>query len=183
MVFCSSLSISSPFSWFSCCSDTLSSLGLFLCLSFLRVCAPRLRSVAQLCPTLCDPEDCSLPRSPVHGIFQPKVMEWATIYSSKGSLDPGIEPASPVSPALADGFFTTALSYFFGFTRNFRLVLYISCHGLQIFPSIRVFSNESALCIRWPEYWNFNFSISPSSEYSGLFACRIDWFDLSIINS
>ena len=47
-----------------------------------------------------------------------------------------------------------------------------------IFPSIRVFSNESVLCIRWPKYWNFSFSISPSSEYSGLISCRIDWFDL-----
>ena len=43
--------------------------------------------------------------------------------------------------------------------------------------SIRVFSNESALCIRWPKYWSFSFSISPSSEYSGLIFFRIDWFD------
>ena len=48
----------------------------------------------------------------------------------------------------------------------------------SIFPSIRVFSNESALCIRWPKYWSFSFSISPSSEYSGLISFRIDWFDL-----
>ena len=48
----------------------------------------------------------------------------------------------------------------------------------SIFPSIRVFSNESALCIRWPKYWSFNFSISPSNEYSGLISFRIDWFDL-----
>ena len=45
-------------------------------------------------------------------------------------------------------------------------------------PSIRVFSNESGLCIRWPNYWSFNFSISPSSEYSGLISFRIDWLDL-----
>ena len=48
----------------------------------------------------------------------------------------------------------------------------------SIFPSIRVFSNESALRIRWPKYWNFSFSISPSNEYSGLISLRIDWFDL-----
>ena len=48
----------------------------------------------------------------------------------------------------------------------------------SIFPSIGVFSNESALRIRWPKYWNFSFSISPSNEYSGLIALRIDWFDL-----
>ena len=46
----------------------------------------------------------------------------------------------------------------------------------SIFPSIRVFSNELALCIRWPEYWNFN--VSPSNEYSGLISFRMDWFDL-----
>ena len=49
---------------------------------------------------------------------------------------------------------------------------------LSIFPSIRVFSNESALCIRWPKYWSFSFSISPANEYSGLISFRIDWFDL-----
>ena len=48
----------------------------------------------------------------------------------------------------------------------------------SIFPSIRVFSNESAPCIRWPEYWSFSFSISPSNEYSGLISFKIDWFDL-----
>ena len=48
----------------------------------------------------------------------------------------------------------------------------------SIFPSIRVFSNESVLCIKWPKYWSFSFSISPSNEYSGLISFRIDWFDL-----
>ena len=48
----------------------------------------------------------------------------------------------------------------------------------SIFPSIRVFSNESALHIRWPEYWNFSFNISPSNEHSGLISFRIDWLDL-----
>ena len=50
----------------------------------------------------------------------------------------------------------------------------------SIFPSIRVFSNESVLHIRWPNYWSFSFSISPSNEYSGLISFRIDWFDLSV---
>ena len=48
----------------------------------------------------------------------------------------------------------------------------------SILPSIRVFSNELALCIRWLKYWSFSFSISPSNEYSGLISCRMDWFDL-----
>ena len=58
----------------------------------------------------------------------------------------------------------------------------ILCHPLlllpSIFPSIRVFSNESALCIRWPKYWSFSFSISPSNECSGLISFRIYWLDL-----
>ena len=48
----------------------------------------------------------------------------------------------------------------------------------SIFPSIRVFFNESALCIRWPKYWSFSFNISPSNEYSGLISFRMDWLDL-----
>ena len=51
----------------------------------------------------------------------------------------------------------------------------------SIFPSMRVFSNESLLCIRWPKYWSFSFSISPPNEYSGLISFRIDWFDLLAI--
>ena len=51
----------------------------------------------------------------------------------------------------------------------------------SISPSIRGFSNESALPIRWPKYWSFSFSISPSNEYSGLISFRIDWFDLLVI--
>ena len=51
----------------------------------------------------------------------------------------------------------------------------------SVFPSIRVFTNESALCIRWPKYWHLGFSISPSNEYSGLISFRIDWLDLLIV--
>ena len=61
----------------------------------------------------------------------------------------------------------------------------ILCHPLlllpSIFPSIRVFSNESVLPIRWPKYWSFSFSISPSNEYSWLISFRIDWFDLHAV--
>ena len=51
----------------------------------------------------------------------------------------------------------------------------------SIFPSIRVFSNELAFCIRWPKYWSFSFNISPSKEHSGLISFRLDWFDLLAI--
>ena len=61
----------------------------------------------------------------------------------------------------------------------------ILCHPLlllpSIFPSIRVFSNELVLRIRWPNYWSFSFSISPSNEYSGLISFMIDWFDLPAV--
>ena len=63
-----------------------------------------------------------------------------------------------------------------------RLIL---CHPLlflpSVFPNIRVFSNELALCIRWPKYWSFSFSLSPSNDYSGLISFRIDLFDLLAI--
>ena len=62
----------------------------------------------------------------------------------------------------------------------------ILCHRLllppSIFPSIRVFSNVSALHIRWPKYWSFSFIISPSNEYSGLISFRIDWFHLFAVH-
>ena len=58
----------------------------------------------------------------------------------------------------------------------------ILCHPLlflsSIFPSIKVFSNASVLCIRWPKYWSFSFNIRPSNEYSGLISFRMDWFEL-----
>ena len=62
---------------------------------------------------------------------------------------------------------------------------FILCHPLlllpSIFPSIRVFSNESVLPIRWPKYWSFSFSISPSNKYLGLISFRIDWFDIPAV--
>ena len=60
------------------------------------------------------------------------------------------------------------------------VVPFSSCPPIP--PSIRVFSSESVLCIRWPKYWSFIFSISPSNEYSGLISFRIDWFDLLAVH-
>ena len=101
-------------------------------------------SVAQLCLTVCDPLDCSIPGFPVHHQLSDllKLMSIRSVMPSN------------------------------------HLIL---CHPLllpSIFTSIRVFSNESVLCIRWPKYWSFSFSISPSNEYSGLISFRMDWLDL-----
>ena len=102
-------------------------------------------SVAQSCPTLCDPMDCSTPGFPVHHHFQ-SLLKLIFIKS--------VMPSN-------------------------HLIL---CRPLlllpSIFPSIRVFSIESALHIRWPKDWSFSFSISTSNEYSGLISFRMDWFDL-----
>ena len=99
-------------------------------------------SVAQSCPTPCDPMDCHTPGFPVYH----QLPELAQIHVSDA-----IQPAHPLSSPSPPG---------------------------SIFPSIRVFSNESFLCNRWPKYWSFSFSISPSNEYSGLISFKIDWFDL-----
>ena len=98
-------------------------------------------SVAQLCPTLCDPMNCSMP-----GFLSITISRRLLKLMSTESVMPS-HPLSSPSPAF-------------------------------IFPSIRVFSNESALRIRWPKDWSSSFSISPSNEYSGLISFRMDWLDL-----
>ena len=72
--------------------------------------------------------------------------------------------------------FTQTMSIESGMPSN-HLILYHPLLLPSIFASIRVFSNELALHIRWPKYWSFSFTISPSNEYSGLISFRIDWFD------
>ena len=114
-----------------------------------------------------------------------------------GILDMWLSQFSPVQSLTCVQFFLTAwtvtsqvsLSFtiFWSLLRLMSIELVmpsnhlIFCRPLllpSIFPSIRVFSNESTLHIRWPKYWNFSFIISPSSEYSGLISFRIEWFDL-----
>ena len=102
-------------------------------------------SVAQSCPTLCNPMNRSTPSS-------------LSITNSRSSLKlASIESVMPSN----------------------HLIL---CRPLlplpSIFPTIKVFSNESALCIRWPKYWSLSFSISPSNEHPGLVSFRMDWLDL-----
>ena len=89
----------------------------------------------------------------------------------------GLQPTRPPCPSLSLGVYSKLIAIESMMPPN-HLIL---CHPLllpSIFPSIRVFSNESALRIRWPKYWSFSFSICPSNEYSGLISFRIDWFDL-----
>ena len=95
------------------------------------------------------------------------------------SLRPhGLQPARPPWPSPTPRVYSNSCPSESVMPSN-HLIL---CHPLllppSIFPSIRVFSNESALHIRWPKYWSFSFSISPSNEQSGLISFRMDWLDL-----
>ena len=89
----------------------------------------------------------------------------------------GLQPASLPCPSLSPRVCSNSYPWV-----GDAIQYLILCHPLlllpSIFPSIRIFSNESALHIRWPKYWNFSFNISPSNEYSELTSFRIYWFDL-----
>ena len=117
--------------------------------------------VAQSCPSLSDPMDCSLPGSSVHRIFQSRVLEWVAIAFSYQL--PSLLKFMPIESVMPSNHL-------------------ICCCPLlllpSIFPSIRVFSIESALCIRQQKYWSFNSNISSSNEYSGLISSAMDWLDL-----
>ena len=136
------------------------------------------------------PMDCSLPGSSVHGIFQARVLKWGAIaFSSVKSLS---HVQFFVTP------WTTACQAPLSFTISQSLLMLMSTESVMlskhltlyqpilllpsIGPSIRVFSSESALHIRWPEYWSINFWISPSNEYSGLISFRMDWLDLLAVH-
>ena len=105
----------------------------------------QIRSVAQSCPTLCDPMNRSMPGLPV---YHPT----PRVYPNPCPLSQWCHPAIS------------------------------SCRPLLLLPpirpSIRVFSNESTLCMRWPKYWSYSLSISPSNEHPGLISFRMDWLDL-----
>ena len=94
------------------------------------------------------------------------------------SATPGI-PALQASLSITNSWNSFKLKSIESVMPSSHLIL---CHPLFLLspipPRIRVFSNESALHIRWPKYWNFSFSVSPSKEYSGLISFRIDWLDL-----
>ena len=105
-------------------------------------------SVAQSCPALCDPIDCS----------------------------------TQASLSITNSWSLLRLMFIESMMPSKHLIL---CHPLllppSIFPNIRVFSNESVLCIRWPKYWSFSFNISPSNEHPGLISFRMDWLDVLVV--
>ena len=154
-------------------------------------------NIAQLCPTVCNPMDGSLPGSFVHKIFQARVQEWVAISFSKGLVKDQVSGDSSVQLLSRVQLFVTpwtaARRASLSITNSQNLlklmpiesvmpsIYLILCPPLllpSLFPCMRVFFKESVLHIRWPEYWSFSFSISPSNKYSGLISFRIDWFDL-----
>jgi len=104
-------------------------------------------SVAQSCPTLCDPMNCSTPSLSVHHQLPEFTQTHVHRVSDAIQLSHPLSSPSPPPPS-------------------------------PIPPSIRVFSNESTLRMRWPKYWSFSFSIIPSKEIPGLISFRMDWLDL-----
>ena len=122
--------------------------GPYPCTCMLQLCywtSSSVNSVAQSCPILCDPMDCSMPGFPVHHHLLQFVQ--TQVHWVSDAIQPSHPLSSPSPPAFN-----------------------LSQH--------QVFSSGSVLRIRWPNYWNFSFSISPSSEYLGLISFRMDWLDL-----
>ena len=90
----------------------------------------------------------------------------------------GLQHARPPCPSPTPGVYSDSMSIESVMASNHLILCCPLLLPPSIFPSIRVFSNESVLHIRWPKYWSFSFSISPSNEYSGLISFRMDWLDL-----
>ena len=145
--------------------------------------------VAQLCPTLHDPMDCSLPGSSVHGIFEKSTWVINSIcffqFSSVQLLS-HVQLFTPPWNAAHQAFLSITNSRSLLKLMSIELVMpsnhLILCCPLilppSLFPSIKVFSNELVLHIRWPKYCSFSFNISPPSKHSGLVSFRMDWLDL-----
>ena len=115
------------------------------CFSPMQLEMPQFSSVAQSCPTLCDPMNRSTPSLPVH--HQLPEFTQTHVHQVGDAIQPSHPLSSPSPPAPKPS-------------------------------SIRVFSNESTLHMKWPKYWNFSFSIIPSKEIPGLVSFRMDWLDL-----
>ena len=143
-------------------------------------------SIAQSCPTLCDPMNCSRPGLPVHH----QLLEFTQTYVHQ--VSDAIQPSHPLSspspapnPSQHQSLFQWVHHQLPEFTQTHVHWVRDASHPLSS-PSPptfnlsqhQVFSKESVLRIRWPKYWSFSFSISPSSEYSWMISFRIDWLDL-----
>ena len=139
--------------------------------------------VAQLCLTLCDPMDCGPQGSSVRGVLPARVLQW---------ISQSVQSLSRVQLLVTP--WTAACQASLSITNSRNLIKLMStesgmpsshlilCRPLlllpSIFPSIRVFSHELALHIKWSKCWSFSFNISPSNEHSGLISFRMDWLDL-----
>ena len=121
------------------------SIYLSIYLSIAGSLSVQFSSVAQSCPTLCDPMNCKTPGLRVH--HQLPEFTQTHVHQVSDTIQPSHPLSSPSPPA-------------------------------PIPPSIRVFSNESTLRMKWPKYWSFSFSIIPSKEIPGLISFRMDWLDL-----
>ena len=142
--------------------------------------------------------DCSPPGSSVRGILQERVLAWFACALLQGSryfsqsVSQSVQSLSHVPLFVAP--WTAACQASLSITNSHSLLKLLSIESVMpsnhlilcrpllllpsIFPSIRVFSNESALHMRWPKYWSFTFNTSPSNEHPGLISFRMDWLDL-----
>ena len=126
--------------------------------------------------------DCSPPGSSVQGISQARTLvqfSWVQLLSCVWLFATQWTAARQASLSITDSHKLLKLMSIESVMPSCHLIL---CHPLlllpSIFPSFRVFSNESVLRMRWPKYWSFSFSISPSNGYSGLISFRMDWLNL-----
>ena len=135
-----------------------------------------------MCPTFGDPTDCSPPGSSVHGILQARILECISSVQSLSHVRLFEIPWTAALQASLSVTSSQSLLKLMSIESVMPSNFLILCHPLflppPIFPSIRVFSNESVLHTKWSKYWSFSFSISPSNEYSGLISFRMDWLDL-----
>ena len=117
-----------------------------------------------------------------HDFFQRQANQFTSVVQSCPTLCDPMDCSTPASLSITNSWSLLKLMSIESVMPSNHLIL---CRPLlllpSIFPSIRVFSNESLLCIRWPKYWSFSFSINPSNEHSGLICLRMDWLNFLAI--
>ena len=119
----------------------------------------------------------------VHAILQVIMLEWVQFRSGQLCLTLWTQwtAARQASLSITNSQSLPKLMSIESMMLSNLLILCCPLLPPSLFPSIRVFSNESALCIRWPKYWSFSFNISPSNQHSGLISFRMDWLDLLVV--